>query len=77
MHTGLNRCSRYRDVSSTCCVVFVVLDQVGDGAKQVFLSQVKLLRRALCPLDVVMFYSCTSVPTNTKFKLKKAFMTKT
>lgn len=26
----------------TCCVVFVVLDQVGDGVEQVFLCQVIL-----------------------------------
>lgn len=36
------RTDKVDDVLFTCCVVFVVLDQVGDGAEQVFLCQVKL-----------------------------------
>lgn len=47
----------------TCSVVFVVLDQVGDGAEEVLLSEVKLLR-VLRLLDVIMFYDRSSFPTN-------------
>lgn len=36
------RTDKVDDVLFTCCVVFVVLDQVGDGVEQVFLCQVKL-----------------------------------
>lgn len=52
-------------VLPTCGIVFVVLDEVGDGVKEVFLRKVELLRRTRTLFNVVMFNDCFTITANT------------
>lgn len=49
----------------TCGIVFVVLDEFGDGAEQVFFRKVELLRRTRTLFNVVMFNNCFTITANT------------
>lgn len=48
--------------------MFVVVNEFGDGAEQVFLSKVKLRRRLLRLLDAVVFNCCSSITATKHMK---------